>query len=97
MRAYYEPRWTPKKANRGEGEKRRALTRRQFAALVGGGMLALAGGTMIGCTPKSEASEKVSRTVSCDVLVVGGGGAGVSAAAMAAGAGANTILIEKEA
>ena len=75
----------------------RALTRRQFAALVGGGMLALAGGTMIGCTPKSEASEKLSRTVSCDVLVVGGGGAGVSAAAMAAGAGANTILIEKEA
>ena len=59
-------------------------------------MLALAGGGLFGCTPKSEASANVSKTVSCDVLVVGGG-AGVSAAAMAAGAGANTILIEKEA
>ena len=78
-------------------ESARSLTRRQFATLVGGGMLALAGGGLFGCTPKSEASANVSKTVSCDVLVVGGGGAGVSAAAMAAGAGANTILIEKEA
>ena len=80
-----------------QSESARSLTRRQFAALVGGGMLALVGGGLFGCTPKSEASANVSKTVSCDVLVVGGGGAGVSAAAMAAGAGANTILIEKEA
>ena len=80
-----------------QSESARSLTRRQFATLVGGGMLALAGGGLFGCTPKSEASANVSKTVSCDVLVVGGGGAGVSAAAMVAGAGANIILIEKEA
>lgn len=79
-----------------QSESVRSLTRRQFATLVGGGMLALVGGGLFGCTPKSEASANVSKTVSCDVLVVGGG-AGVSAAAMAAGAGASTILIEKEA
>ena len=65
-----------------QSESARSLTRRQFAALVGGGMLALVGGGLFGCTPKSEASANVSKTVSCDVLVVGGGGAGVSAAAM---------------
>lgn len=75
------------------------LTRRQFARIVIGGAAATSLGTLVGCAPQPAANRKnnehISRTVSCDVLVVGGGGAGVSAAAAAAGAQADTILIEK--
>lgn len=76
------------------------LSRRQVArtALTSVGVLALTS-TLSACAPKhaTEMHEqtKVTKTISCDVLVIGGGGAGVSAAAAAAQHGASTILIEK--
>lgn len=77
----------------------KGFTRRQFTELIGGGALALFAGAAMGCAPKDNAArnsnDKVSKTVDCDVLVVGGGGAGVTAAGKAAEAGANTVLIEK--
>ncbi len=75
------------------------LTRRGFMQAATGIAAAAALGGMFGCAPKTigqdQASKKASKTVTCDVLVVGGGGAGVTAAAKAAEAGANTVLIEK--
>ena len=76
------------------------LSRRQVArtALTSVGVLALTS-ALSACAPKHAAEmheqTKVTKTISCDVLVIGGGGAGVSAAAAAAQHGASTILIEK--
>ncbi|MCI8367897.1 MAG: FAD-dependent oxidoreductase [Eggerthellaceae bacterium] len=75
------------------------FSRRNFVKLAAGTALLAALGPITGCAPKTvsaqEASASANRTVSCDVLVVGGGGAGVTAAALAAQNGADTVLIEK--
>ncbi len=71
------------------------VSRRQFAQLVGSSAATIVFGNLLGCAHKEPGSSSIARSISCDVLVVGGGAAGVTAAGEAAGLGAKTILIEK--
>lgn len=75
------------------------VSRRRFIEAAAGVSAMAALGGLFGCAPKTigaeNAAKKASKTVDCDVLVVGAGGAGVTAAAKAAQAGANTVVIEK--
>ncbi len=79
--------------------RKSALSRRDFVKLAAGTFAAASLAGVAGCAPKtisgSEAIAKASKTVECDVLIVGSGAAGTTAATKAAQAGANTIVIEK--
>ena len=65
----------------------RSMSRRRFVELAAGAGAISALSALVGCAPKTidemEANQKASKTIDCDVLVIGAGAAGITAAEQA--------------